>query len=107
MSLGDPITPEDIECIRKRWAATRTPSGDSAITVARIDIRLLLSQLDEANARADYLLRDVKAERTRILSAAETLIERLSYVATFDDGTQERVLNAAALEVQLHAMREP
>lgn len=58
MSLGDPITPEDIEDIRKRWAALRTPSGDSAITVARIDIRLLLTQLDDANSRIARMQRE-------------------------------------------------
>jgi hypothetical protein len=58
MSLGDPITPEDIEDIRKRWAALRTPSGDSAITVARIDIRLLLTLLDDANARIARMQRE-------------------------------------------------
>jgi hypothetical protein len=59
-------------------------------------------------ALAAHIAESVKAERERVLAIVETLIERFEHVATFKDGTQERVVYAAALEVELfRALREP
>lgn len=50
---------------------------------------------------ATYREQCVAAETERVRCIVEQLIERFEHVATFKDGTQERVVYAAALEVEL------
>jgi hypothetical protein len=53
------------------------------------------------NYLAAYREAVVKEEREKVLAEVESLIDRLACVVTLADGTQERVVLAAALETML------